>query len=158
MGADDMHSNNLICDILKYINDNINEKISIEKLSSNFHYNRYYIMKLFKKEIHVTINNYINIKRIYDSLIEYKSNINILNIAIKHGFIYQEYYTEIFIKLLGVNPSIYKNYIKYHNINNEDLMLLRDNLTKMNNIIEFTKNYLANRRRSNKVLTIFKSL
>lgn len=155
-----MYSNELVCDILKYINDNINKKISIEDISLKFNYNRYYIMKLFKKELDITINNYINIKRIYNSLPEYQTDINILNIALKHGFIYQEYYAEMFIKTLGVNPSTYKNYIKYHNISSKDLIVLRDNLIKINTVIEETKMYLNNKKTTiiNKTLTIFKTL
>lgn len=155
-----MYSNELVCDILKYINDNINKKISIEDISYQFNYNRYYIMKLFKKELGITINNYINIKRIHESLCEYRTDISILNIALKHGFIYQEYYTEMFIKILGVNPSTYKNYIKYHNISNDNLTILRDNLIKINTIIETIKVYLSNRKPviTNKTLTIFKTL
>ena len=46
-----MYSNELICDILNYIDVNINKKITIVELYLKFYYNRYYIMKLFNKEI-----------------------------------------------------------------------------------------------------------
>ena len=60
--------NNLVCDIINYINENINDKISIEELTQEFNYNRYYIMKLFKRELDISIINYINCIRIYNSL------------------------------------------------------------------------------------------
>lgn len=155
-----MFSNELVCNILKYINDNINQKISIQDITKSFNYNRYYIMKIFKKELNITINNYINLKRIHDSLSEYHNNISILNIALKHGFYSQEYYTEIFIKFIGINPSTYKKYIKYNQINNKNFILLRNNLIKINNILEKIERYLKNRNRNDiqKVLTIFKTL
>ena len=92
-----MYSNTLICNILRYINNNINEKISIEDLENEFHYNRYYIMKLFKKELNITIIDYINSIRIYNSIIQIKEqDQNLLNIAYKNGFYSIEYYYETF--------------------------------------------------------------
>jgi YesN/AraC family two-component response regulator len=64
-----MYSNKLICEILIYIDKNIKNKITIEELENKFFYNRYYIMKLFKKEIGLTIVEYINSIRIYNSIL-----------------------------------------------------------------------------------------
>ena len=58
-----MYSNELICNILSYIETNIKNKITIDNLVEEFNYNRYYIMKLFKKELGVSIVDYINIVR-----------------------------------------------------------------------------------------------
>lgn len=73
-----MYSNKLICDILFYIDKNINNKINIQDIADIFFFNRFYIMKLFKKELGISINNYINLKRILNSL----SDIKILMIHI----------------------------------------------------------------------------
>ena len=90
-----MYSNKIICDILKYIDENINSKIAIEDLERKFFYNRYYIMKLFKKEIGITIVEYINCLRIYNSFFEIKNRDNkIINIAYKNGFCSLEYFSE----------------------------------------------------------------
>ena len=64
-----MYSNNLIISILEYIDINLNSKITIEDLEHKFYYNRYYIMKLFKKELNITIFDYINIEYIIVLLI-----------------------------------------------------------------------------------------
>ena len=81
-----MYSNNLICNILDYIDININSKISIEDLEHKFYYNRYYIMKLFKKELNITIFDYINKLRIYNSIKELSNEEKIIKIAINNGF------------------------------------------------------------------------
>lgn len=155
-----MYSNELVCDIIDFIDNNINRKISIEDISLKFNYNRYYIMKLFKKELNLSINNYINIKRIHDSLPEYHNDISILNIALKHGFYYQEYYTEIFIRILGINPTTYKNYIKNNIISNKEFIILRNNLINISNIFEKIKDYQNNKKPKivNQSLSIFKTL
>ena len=50
-----MHSNELICNILFYIDNNINNIITIDDLANEFYYNKFYIMKLFKKELNISI-------------------------------------------------------------------------------------------------------
>ena len=159
-GVGFMYSNELVCDIIDFIDNNINKKISIEDISLKFNYNRYYIMKLFKKELNLSINNYINIKRIHDSLPEYHNDISILNIALKHGFYYQEYYTEIFIKIIGINPTTYRNYIKNNIISNKEFIILRNNLINISNIFEKIKDYQNNKKPKivNQSLSIFKTL
>ena len=155
-----MYSNELVCNILAFINDNINKKISIEDISRKFNYNRYYIMKIFKKELNISINRYINIKRIHDSLPEYHNDISILNIALKHGFYYQEYYTEIFIKIIGITPTTYRNYIKNNTMINKDFIKLRNNLINIYSLLEEIKKYQNNKKPKliNKTLSIFKTL
>ena len=50
-----MFSNDLVCDILEYIDNNLYCEISIDLLSSIFCYDKYYIMKLFKRETGISI-------------------------------------------------------------------------------------------------------
>ena len=54
-----MFSNKLVCDIICFIDKDINRKVSISDIEDEFFYNRYYIMKLFKREIGVSITNYV---------------------------------------------------------------------------------------------------
>ena len=63
-----MFSNDLVCDMLDFIDDNINRKITMIELSQKFFFHKDYLMRLFKKEIHVTILDYINRLRIFQSL------------------------------------------------------------------------------------------
>ena len=55
-----MFSHDLVCDILDYINKNINREITIDELSNRFYFDKTYIMKRFKREIGYTIHDYIN--------------------------------------------------------------------------------------------------
>ena len=63
-----MFSNDLVCDMLDFIDDNINRKITMIELSQKFFFHKDYLMRLFKKEIHVTILDYINRLRIFQSM------------------------------------------------------------------------------------------
>ncbi len=50
--------------IIDYINEHLVEEITIDKLSSYFYLNRYYLMHFFKEETGYTIGNYITEKRL----------------------------------------------------------------------------------------------
>lgn len=94
-----MFSNDLICNIIEYLNNNINKEITIDELSTLFYFNKTYIMKNSKKELNISIHEYINTIRIYNSLPYFKEDNYILNIAFRNGFNSLEYYSEIFKKI-----------------------------------------------------------
>lgn len=141
-----MYSNELILEILKYIDNNLNKKITIDELSKKFYFNKDYIMRLFKKELNITITDYINKKRIYNSLKELReSNDLILKISLNNGFQSQEYYTEIFTKTIGTSPIIYRKSTKInHQITEEQLNIIRTNLTDLIKIIKDIEIYKTN--------------
>lgn len=154
-----MFSNELICNILIFINNNINSEIKINDIVKKFYFDRTYIMKKFKKEIGISIINYINIIRIYNSLSFFKENKSILEIALKNGFNSQEYYTEIFNKVIGTNPLNYKHFINYiEKIDNKKIETIQTNLLYVENILLKINKYLNNRKpkKITKKLSLFK--
>ena len=108
-----MYSNELVCNILDYLDENINSLISIDLLSSVFCYDKTYIMKRFKKELGISIVNYMNAIKIYNSLKYFKYDDSILKISLESGFNSLEYYSEMFKKVIGVSPMTYKQFIRY---------------------------------------------
>ena len=142
-----MFSNELICNILDYLNKNFNDQIKIDELSYRFFYNRTYIMKRFKKELGISIIDYLNLKRIYESLKYFQYNKSILEIALLNGFNSQEYYSEIFKKIIGVSPLIYK---KYHlfilKMNKDNIYIIQSNLIQIESILNKITKYQNNRK------------
>ena len=138
-----MKNKKLIVDIINYIDINIYTKLKIDNISNEFFFNKDYIMRLFKKELGITINQYINFKRIYLSLpLLEKSNQSILFIALNNGFYSLEYYSEVFKNVIGVSPSKYRNYYKYrNNVNLDTFYKINSNIIKLDNIIKFIDNY-----------------
>ena len=55
-----MFSNDLVCNIIEYLNNNINKEITIDELSLLFYFDKAYIMRRFKKELNISIHEYIN--------------------------------------------------------------------------------------------------
>lgn len=141
-----MYSNELICNILDYLDDNINKKISIDELSIYFSYDRFYIMKLFKKELGISLINYINHLRIFNSLkqIQY-GNDSFMKVALSNGFFSLEYFSETFNKIMGVSPSVFKNYhTNRYKLTNNQFNTISYNWIKLqelnDNIIKYKKN------------------
>lgn len=143
-----MYSNELICDILNYLDININKKISIDEIANKFSYNKFYIVRLFKKEIGVSIINYINYLRIFNSIKQFQyANDSFTKIALYNGFYSLEYFSETFFKIMGVSPRVFKNYYKYrYKINEKQLNTLSLNWIKLQNLIDKVDKYKKNKR------------
>ena len=141
-----MFSNDLVCNIIEYLNNNINKEITIDELSLIFHFNKTYIMKKFKKELNISIHEYINTIRIYNSLPYFKDVNYILSIAFKNGFNSLEYFSEIFKKNMGVSPIIFKKYLSYKNITDEEQEKILDNISRISNIKTNVLKYLSYRK------------
>ena len=142
-----MYSNEIVCSILDYINDNIKTRIKIEDISNHFCYDRYYLMKLFKNNLNISIIDYINIKKINNSLEFLRNNNNLLNVALNSGFYSLEYFSEMFKKILGINPSTYRKIIKRNiNIKENDINIFQKNYLNLISKLEFIDTYLQNRK------------
>lgn len=155
-----MYSNDLVCDILIYINNNIENEISIQEIANKFYFNRYYIMKLFKKELKITINEYINKKRIYNCLVEIKDgNDSFLNIGLNNGFNSLEYFSETFKSIMGVSPRIYKKFTYFIiKTTDEETNIIRINLLNLQVLMDNIVRYIQNRKpvqKTEKKLSIF---
>ena len=142
-----IYSNELVCNILNYIKNNINAEITISDISNLFNYDKTYIMKRFKKELGITIKEYINIIKILDSLTYYNLNNTILKIAILSGYNSIEYYSEVFSKLIGVSPRTYKKFITpLNNLSEEKINIIRISIPKLINIENKIQKYLNNQK------------
>lgn len=154
-----MFSNDLVCEIIIFLNQNINRKVTIKELSDIFFFHKDYIMRLFKKEIHCSIITYMNKMRIYQSLSELQfSNQSILRISINHGFGSLEYFSEVFHQIMGVSPTLYRNFSKrLHSVSQKDILIIQKKLAELSSFYQFITNYLENRKKIlSKNLSIFK--
>ena len=149
----------LVIKILDYIDSHLYVKISINELSNTFHYNKDYIMRIFKKELNITIIDYINYRKIYNSLESIKYNdYSILKIATINGFSSLEYYSETFKKIIGVSPTIYRKFINYDkSISIKECTTISNNLVNIKYTLDTINKYktIINKKTSLK-LSLFK--
>lgn len=143
-----MYSNELVCQILEFLDSNINRKISIQEIVLKFSYDRYYIMKRFKKEMGVSILLYVNQMRIYHSIFDIqKTNFSVTRIAIENGFSSLEYFSEMFFKIMGVSPRVYKNYYCCRfKVSEQELEAIRSHWADLQSFVNFVGDYKKNRK------------
>ncbi|MTI49193.1 MAG: AraC family transcriptional regulator [Firmicutes bacterium] len=107
-----------ITKIINHIHENITESITLNDFSSLTNKSKEYISALFKKEVGVTLIDYIQIQKIEESknFLEF-TDLNINQIALLFNFCNSGYFSKVFKKHTGIKPSVYrsnKNYITEH--------------------------------------------
>ena len=102
-----------LCDMIKqFIENNITEKITLERLSAHFHYNKFYIEKKFREEIGVPVSKYYNglrLAAIKDFLLCGNS---VTETASTFGFESIYSFSRYFKNAAGLSPS---EYVKKNN-------------------------------------------
>ncbi len=102
-------SNGLTSQVRRYINANYDKKITLEQLCRRFQCSKTTLMTTFKKECYQTVVGYINqvrLERAAKMLETTQEPIN--DIAVACGFCDQCYFSKLFSKKYGVNPSRYR--------------------------------------------------
>lgn len=95
---------------LRYIDTHLSMPITIKNLSDHVHVSEGYLSHLFHKEVGETILNYINRKRITNSLSLLKNRtMKIQDICICIGIEDANYYSRLFKKYMGISPREYQN-------------------------------------------------
>lgn len=72
--------------LLKYINRNLSENLSIDHLAERFFFSKYHMMRKFKKETGYTIHNYIISKRLLHARSLIAQGIPVMKAAMQSGF------------------------------------------------------------------------
>ena len=154
-----MYSNELVVKMLNYIDDNLYKRITMDEISSIFYFNKDYLMRIFKKELDITIMDYINKRRIYNSLELLKNTDDlVIKIALNSGYSSLEYYSETFTKILGVSPLTYRKFTKVNSqISDEELEIIRTRLPDISSLLKQIDIYKNNIKRSEvKKISLFK--
>ncbi len=96
--------------VVEYLRKHYTEDFSIQSLADQFHVNPTYMTRVVKKSIGKTPTKCIVDLRIQQakSLIRSLPNLEIKEIAYKVGYQDQGYFSRIFKKLTGLNPSEFK--------------------------------------------------
>jgi AraC-like DNA-binding protein len=110
MKQEDKHTK--IWPILKYIDDNLNQTLTLDHLASNFYISKYYMEVIFKSSIGFSINEYIVNKRILKSKELLKKNTTVSQVAEMVGFNSDSHFIRTFKKLVGISPKQYAKTVK----------------------------------------------
>lgn len=93
-----------------YIDLHIEEKLSMKKFAAEIGYSEYYLSQKFKKEIGMTVAQYMKERRIERAKLLLKSsNQSIQDICDILGFCNPSYFTDNFHSIVGMTPSEYRS-------------------------------------------------
>lgn len=102
--------------VKKLIEERYMEEITLEAISSKFHVNKSYLSELFKKEIGLTFNKYLNwvrIEKAKELLVIH--DMHAAKIAALVGYNDHVYFSIVFKKFTGLPPGMFKQkYRKKH--------------------------------------------
>lgn len=112
--AKNQHVNNT----LKYISDNITKPLTLDSICKEIHLSKEYTARVFKREIGLTVTQYINQQKLDIAknllLID---EFDLQNIAEKVGYQNYNYFSRIFKKQFGITPIAMKMELKKANRN-----------------------------------------
>lgn len=99
----------LFKDVEKYIIENMNEELELEKIASKFNLSSFYFSRTFKDIIGHNFSDYINIVRIKKAKELLKSDeVSIKEVCYLVGYSDPNYFSKVFKKYEGYSPSEYK--------------------------------------------------
>lgn len=102
-------NNKLLNNILQYIYDHLDTKISLKVLSDYFYVSQSYISILFSKYLDFSFKIFfITLKLGYSLQSLLTTNDTIQSVAIQHGFSNYSNYSKIFKSYIGVSPADYR--------------------------------------------------
>ena len=95
--------------ICSYVIENLEANYSLEEIADKFHFSTHYIRHIFKKKTGISFSDFKTTQRIKKAKLLLKaSDFKIIDIASACGFDSASYFTEIFVKEVGVTPKEYR--------------------------------------------------
>ncbi|WP_265260972.1 helix-turn-helix domain-containing protein [Serratia marcescens] len=100
----------ILLQVLEYMEKNIVEGLTVEKVSIISGYSKWHLQRLFKHYFGITLGTYIRNRKLSRSAILLKQHQgNILDVALASGFASQQCYTRAFKRFFGETPNSFRN-------------------------------------------------
>ena len=94
-----------IREILRYIDRNLSEELSIDALASKFYISKYHMMRRFREETGSSIHTYLSDKRLLWARDMIKDGVSATDACFRSGFRSYSAFSRAFGKLFGVTPT-----------------------------------------------------
>ena len=104
-----------ICDVIVYIEENLDTKLSLEKVAQKAFFSPYHFHRLFKVVTNETLQNFINRKRIEKaaSYLLHQKEKTVTEVSELVGFLNLSSVSKSFKKFYGISPSKFKEASAY---------------------------------------------
>ena len=95
--------------VIKYLNENIERDVSLDKLARRFFVSKYYLCRAFKKHNGVSVHGYVNQKRVMYAKQLIENGETASAAAYKVGFGDYSAFYRAYVKIVGKAPTAEKN-------------------------------------------------
>ncbi|MEO3947157.1 response regulator [Gorillibacterium sp. CAU 1737] len=110
-GEQAVQQHHLIHNVARYIQEHVQDNVTVKQLAGQFHLNASYLSVLFKKEMGVTISDFVQETRIGKAKELLRDpNIKVYEVAEQVGFQTAAYFTYLFKKVTGSTPQEFRDY------------------------------------------------
>ncbi len=99
----------LYTNLIEYIEEHLDEELSLEKLSEEFYVSKYHIAHVFKDNIGLSIHQYITKKRLSKCQEAIRAKMNITEVYQTYGFGDYSSFYRAFKKEYGISPKKYRD-------------------------------------------------
>lgn len=104
-----MEYNEIIQQSIDYIEDNLNEKISLEELARQTYISKYHFHRVFHELVGETVMDYVRKRRLTKAAQELvQSDEKIVDVALKYQFSSQEAFSRAFKRMFKVSPREFR--------------------------------------------------
>ena len=104
-------TNDKILDIIKWTQDRVCEKISVEDAAAYLHYSKYHFCRLFKESVGTTYLNYVNTLKISHAIKLMQEGHSATYCCFECGFNSLAYFLKLFKDVTGFTTGEYKDLI-----------------------------------------------
>lgn len=95
--------------ILSYIEDHLEEELSLKKIADECHYSKSYLARTFKKHTGQTLYKYIQCRRLDEAARKLaKTRRPVIEIALEAGYSSQQAFTQAFHDAYAYTPQAYR--------------------------------------------------
>lgn len=105
----DVVCNDKVSNVIRYINENLNEELSLETLAYKFYTSKYHLLREFKKHTGYTIHQYIHKKRLIMARMLLKEGLKVTEVCLKCGFGDYSNFIRAFKNEFGHSPKHYRD-------------------------------------------------
>lgn len=113
---DNPNYNEKINDVIRYISENLNDKISLDELANQFYLSKYYLCHEFKRTTGFSVFDYIRYKKMLDAKMRLQTGQPINEVWCELGYEdYSNFYRN-FKKATGISPKEYVAKLKANEI------------------------------------------
>ncbi|TBL74558.1 response regulator [Paenibacillus thalictri] len=104
----------LVRAVTDYVEQSLREELTLAHIAARVHLSPNYLAHLFKKETGTTLNDYVTSVRMEEAkrLLREEPGLLVLELAERVGYADSKYFTRLFKREVGINPSEYREKLR----------------------------------------------